>query len=553
MPSFISSQRQNVDRLLALILLWNVAAGAFVTLGAPWLSEMAGTTALRPDLPSGRGWLAIGVPTHFAGLWLPALGVYALFRMRRHLPWHLPAVLFYAPQTFAITSPAHIDLWMGLFATTSFYWPSGAAIAFNGIAVTLILAHSVLALLDSKYRAHVERTGAAVLGLCRDSLSRSMRARTAVLSRCRDLWSTTRAYEQWVPAPVLSLWRRVCGTPPLSRSGLALRYATSAMITAVVLLPFLPPDIFYPSQQTSPMVEPHWFDKKTVMLWRKLLLLPMTFVIAYVMAVVWSGRQREPRFSGRRGFVAAMLSYVYLGLATDLLSRWLSDGTEPWFRYFVLGLMFFLPFNLLVPTVGAIAGERLGRKVAAAPDRDQHRDTRLTAGMWLTLVTPLLALLLSYALDAPDRQRIEAARRVAQRALEHFDQKQPEQLYEMFTAESKAMIDRDDFIATVRERRDSLGELQDGDARDEVRHDWYPRAGIIQFNFNRAGTRWHSSESIVIDVRDPTPMLSAVFMSFGGKSQEDNLFVPRHRACRDNQMGVLHCGGFDERPPRSLF
>src|SRR5688572_17653886 len=117
MPSFIFCQRRNVDRLLALILLWNVVASAFVTLGAPWLAEIAGTTSLRPPagLPTGTGWLATGVPTHFAGIWLWVLGGYALYRMRRHLRWHLAAVLFYAPQTFAITSPLHVDMWIGLF------------------------------------------------------------------------------------------------------------------------------------------------------------------------------------------------------------------------------------------------------------------------------------------------------------------------------------------------------------------------------------------------------------------------------------------------------
>lgn len=325
------------------------------------------------------------------------------------------------------------------------------------------------------------------------------------------------------------------------------------MITAIVFLPFVPREAFYSSRETSFFVEPHWFDKETVMLLRKLLLLPMTFVIAWVMAFVWSGNQREPHFSTGRGVVAAMLSYVYLGMTADLLSRWLSDGLEPLFRYFVIGFIFLIPWTLLVPVVGALTGARLERQVAAGPASDQRRSTRLTAGMWLTLVTPLLALLLSYALDAPKRHRIEAARVVAQRALEHFDQKEPEQLYAMFTTESQAMIDREAFIAALRERRDLLGELQDSDAREEERYDWYPRTGIVQFNFARAGSRRYSNESIVIDVRGPTPQLAAVFMSFGEESPEPNILVPQHRACRDNRTGLLDCGGFDELPPRSLF
>jgi hypothetical protein len=247
-----------------------------------------------------------------------------------------------------------------------------------------------------------------------------------------------------------------------------------------------------------------------------------------------------------------MLSYGYLAMPADLLSRWLSDGREAVFWYFVVAFVYLMPWMLLVPVVGALTGALLERKVGAVPESSQHRSRRLTVGMWLTLLTPLLVLLLSYALDAPKRHRIEAARVVALRALEHFDQQQAEQLYAMFAPESQAMIDRDAFIATLKARRDLLGDLQDSDARKENRHDWYHRTGIVQFNFSRMGSKGQSKESIVIDVRGPMPQLAAVFMSFGRESQ-DNIFVPRHRDCRDNRTGLLSCGGFDEVPPRGLF
>ena len=150
--------------------------------------------------------------------------------------------------------------------------------------------------------------------------------------------------------------------------------------------------------------------------WRLLLLLPMTFVAAYVVAFVWSGGAREPRFSARRGVVAALLTYVYLGMAANLLSRWLSDGQEQLFRLFLIAWIYLLPLILLVPVTGGIAGAWLGRKVAAPQENDQRRSSRLTLGMWLTLVTPLLALLLSHALGAPQRNQIETARAVAHRA-----------------------------------------------------------------------------------------------------------------------------------------
>jgi hypothetical protein len=333
MPSFIYSQRRNVDRLLALVLLWNTVAGAFVTLGAPWLAEIAGATGLRPaaSLPQGSGWLSIGVPTHFAGIWLSMLGAYALYRARCRLQWHLAAALFYAPQAFAITSPLHVDMWVGLFAATSFQSPAGPAIAVNWIAITLLLTHAWLGLWDSKYRADLERTPAVVLGLS------------------REFWGAT----------------------PLSRTALSRRYATIATITAVAFLPLVPSDVIYPG---------------------RLALLPVTFVAAYVVAFVWSGGQREPRFSGGRGITAALLTYVYLAMAADLLSRWHSDGQEQLFRLFILAWIYLLPFVLIVPVTGAVAGAWLGRNVAAPQESDQRRASRLTSGMWLTLVVPLPAL-----------------------------------------------------------------------------------------------------------------------------------------------------------------
>ncbi len=492
MLSFISSQRRNVDRLLALILLWNVIAGAFVTLGAPWLAEIAGTTGLRPSavLPTGTGWLAIGVPTHFAGIWLSVLGAFALHRMRRHLRWHLAAALFYAPQTFAITSPLHVNMWTGLFAASSFQSPAGAAIAINWIAITLLLTHAGLWLVDSGFRAHLERIPAGVRG------------------PSRELWGST----------------------PLSRSALSRRYASVATMTALVFLPLVPRDVIYPS---------------------RLLLLPVTFAIAYVVAFVWSGGQREPRFSGRRGLAAALLTYVYLAMAADLLSRWLSDGQELVFRLFMVAWIYLLPPILLLPAIGSITGTWLGRKVAAPQESLQRRSSRLTAGMWLTLVIPLLGFLLSYALGASQRNQIENARVVAQRALAHFDKNEPDQLYAMFTTESLAMIDRDAFIAALREQRDSLGELRESDARRELRHRWYPRAGIIQFDYSRTGVKGESSESIVIDVHGPTAAVSAVLMTFEGQPPAHNIFVPRRDCGRNNEL--LHCGLLDDRPPRSLF
>ncbi|HEY0686647.1 MAG TPA: hypothetical protein VGD45_30185 [Steroidobacter sp.] len=537
MPSFISSQRRNVDRLLALILLWNVIGGLFVTLGTPWLSEIAQADPVRsPDVPpSGYGWLAIGLPTHYAGLWLTALGVYALHRMRRHLRWELAAVLFYAPQTYAILSPVHVDMWIGLFAATSFQ-----SVAINWIAIVLLLAHAWLMLLDTKFPAYLTRMSTVPINLPAVAVNVSpiVRLPTVVVSPWTVLTKLWAAVVNLPPVARLrtaarSLSRILFGVTPLSRSALSRRYATIATITASVFLPLV-----------------GWVE----VIRSPLLLLPVTFVAAYVVAFVWSGGQREPRFSEKRGAVGSLLTYVYMGMAADLLSRWPDDGRIPVFRFFLVMWVYLIPYILLVPVIGAIAGDWLGKRVAAPEENNRDRSSRLTAAMWLTLLTPLLAFALSYALEAPQRQRIETARVVAQRALEHFDRNEPEQLYAMFTPESRDMIDRAAFVTTLRERRETVGGLRYSDARSEKRHQWYPRAGIVQFDFYRLGDNGKSSdssESIVIDVRGLSPMVSALSMSFENPLTAPDILVPR-RDC-GGKHEKLHCGHDDDLPPRSLF
>jgi len=338
MPSFIDSQRPNIDRLLALILLWNVVAGVFVTLGAPWLAEVAGITGLRSPtaMPSGSGWLAIGVPTHFAGLWLSVLGAYALHRMRRHLPWHVVAAVFYAPQTFVIASPLHVDMRVGLFAMTS---------VLNWTAIVLFLIHSRCALSGSKFRAQVERIPVVISALA------------------RDYWGST----------------------PLSRAALSRRYASIATVAALIFLPLVPAEAFYPSRQAYQLVETQW---------RVLLLLPVTFVAAYVMAFVLSGGQRQRRFSAWRGVAATLLTYLYLAMAADLLSRWLSGRPEVLFRLFLIAWIYLQPWMLLLPVTGGVTGAWLEKRVQAPPAGDRLRSWRHRAGLGLTLAIPVLALLL---------------------------------------------------------------------------------------------------------------------------------------------------------------
>jgi hypothetical protein len=365
MSSFIHAQRRNVDRLLALILLWNVIGGAFVTLGAPWLAQLADTTGLRPAgvLPTGSGWLAIGVPTHFAGIWLPLLGVYALHRRRHQLHWHLAAVAFYAPQTFATTSPLHIDMWVGLFDATSFQCTAGAVIAVNWIAIALLLIHAARGLWSSRFRVYLER----------------------------------------MPAGMLRLSRQFWGATPLSRAALSRRYASIATISASAFVPLVPAEFFFPSGRTLEFVETQhfgaWFEKDGIF-WRMLLLLPVTFVAGYVMAFVWSGGRREPRFSAVRGMVATLLTYAHMAMAADLLSRWLTDGRQLVYALLLVAWIFMLPLMLVLPAIGALTGAWLGRNLGGSQASDQGQSSRLTWGMWLTLVMPLLALPLSYAVDS---------------------------------------------------------------------------------------------------------------------------------------------------------
>jgi hypothetical protein len=187
------------------------------------------------------------------------VGGYALHRMRRRLQWHLIAAAFYAPQTFALTSPLHVDMWTGLFAAAPFHSTAEVAIAVNQIALALALTHACLGLLDSRFGAHLHR----------------------------------------LPAVMLSLTRSFWGSEPLSRAALARRFASIATVATLVFLPLVPADAFYSNGQALEFVQTQyfsaWFERDDIIFWRRLLLLPIAFVAAYAVAFVWSGRSERAR------------------------------------------------------------------------------------------------------------------------------------------------------------------------------------------------------------------------------------------------------------------
>ncbi|HEX5755382.1 MAG TPA: hypothetical protein VFY12_03410 [Arenimonas sp.] len=145
-----------LDRLLALLLLWNTLAAVLVVLMLPWAMypdiDYAGAERQYGMAFRSGGLFAGEIPSHAAALvWLIASGLGALMLLRRAPSrWHLLAMAFYLPQVFALFWPERWFAWVGVFLPWQLGWPadgSGAAgvAAFNLAAVAALAVHALRA------------------------------------------------------------------------------------------------------------------------------------------------------------------------------------------------------------------------------------------------------------------------------------------------------------------------------------------------------------------------------------------------------------------------
>lgn len=179
----------------------------------------------------------------------------------------------------------------------------------------------------------------------------------------------------------------VQGTTPLSRNALAWRFAAVAAISALLVLPLMPPEYFYHRAD----IFGYGGALKPGVHWRMGVLAPIAGSTAFVMAWVWSGGVGRVYFSPWRGLFCSLLTFLYSAVFVSFLGYWLSDETLPFFRLAVIGMLF-LPFLSLIPVVGAVAGIVLSRGIPREPKNFRARLGRAAIPLLVT-VGPLFAVL----------------------------------------------------------------------------------------------------------------------------------------------------------------
>lgn len=179
----------------------------------------------------------------------------------------------------------------------------------------------------------------------------------------------------------------VRGNTSLSRNALALRFAAVAGISALLVLPFMPPEYFYHRAE----IFGYGGALRPGMHWRVGLLIPIAALTAFAIAWVWAGGPGRVYFSPWRGLFCALLTFFHAAVFVTFVGNWLSDETLPFFRLAVLGMLF-LPFLSLIPVVGAVAGIVLSRGIPRAPRNLRSRLSRAAIPLLIT-VAPLVAVL----------------------------------------------------------------------------------------------------------------------------------------------------------------
>jgi len=295
-----------LDNLSALLLLWNVLAGLAVAMLAPFMVDtplLSGPVPRESAMAYERfGLYAIELPTHYAGFWLPLVGLTALGLFRkRDDHWHFVAAAFYLPQTIALFGNTYLCWWMGIFASV----PVNIAehqqwAAFNVIALVLTPWH----LLSWQH------------------------ARTLPIKLFVDgvllIDFAARAFLRRSPA---------------TSNGIAWRFAGYAALCTLLFLPLFPADLVEPLN--------------------KLVLLPVVAVSAYAIAYLLSGATKEaPRFGARQGAIGASLSYFSMALFIAATSRETATTSYGVFAMMLYAPVF-VPLLLTIPAAGVLIGHHL--------------------------------------------------------------------------------------------------------------------------------------------------------------------------------------------------
>jgi len=347
------------------------------------------------------------------------------------------------------------------------------------------------------------------------------------------------------------------GNRPLSRGGLACRFAAVTTALAFLLLPLLPAAYFYPHAAI--------FNYDGSLLpgihWRVGLIVPVVSFSAFATAYVWAGRAGRVYFSGLRGLLCALLTFFYVAVFVSLLGHWLSDEPLPFLRLALIGLLY-LPYLWSIPLVGAIAGNLLARRIAPEPTHSPARLQHAVQPLVMS-IAPLFAIVgIAQCFPPPETAISKATLQLSDEVWARFDAGDAEGVYALFSDESKKLLDHDRFVAklTAAWRMANALPADPASARNRPaqgkreRLNWriFTRSQKFEVLSMQIAAGGEMQEAAVFDLSSGQPQLYGIAIGFNDGNPADNIIAPT-RYCSRTNATLLHCGQISEPLPRPWF
>jgi len=347
------------------------------------------------------------------------------------------------------------------------------------------------------------------------------------------------------------------GNEPLSRAALAYRFAAVTTVSALMLLPLVPAEYFYHRAalfnydgSLHPGIH-----------WRVGMIVPVVAFSAFALAYVWAGRAGQAHFSGLRGLLCALLTFFYAAVFVSLSGHWLSDETLPFLRLAAAGLLF-LPYLWSIPTVGAVAGSLLARRIAPEPTHSRARLQHAVQPLVLS-IAPLFAIVgIAQCFPPPETEISKATLQLSDEVWARFDAGDVDGVYALFSDESKKLLDRDRFVAKLTNAWRMANALPADTASahnrpapgTRKRLNWriFTRSQKFEVLSMQIAAGGEMQETAVFDLSSGRPELYGIAIGFNDGNPADNIIAPT-RYCSRTNATLLHCGQIDEPLPRPWF
>jgi hypothetical protein len=324
-----------------------------------------------------------------------------------------------------------------------------------------------------------------------------------------------------------------------------------------MLLPLVPVEYFY---HRAGLFD-YYGSLYPVIHWRVALIVPIVAFSAFALAYVWAGRAGRVYFSGSRGLLCALLTFVYAAVFVSLLGHWLSEETLPFLRLAVTGLLW-LPYLWLIPIVGAVAGNLLARRIAPEPTHSRARLQHAVQPLVLS-IAPLFAIVgITQCFPPPETAISKASLQLSDEVWARFDAGDADGVYALFSDESKKLLDRDAFVAklTAAWRKANALPADAATARNRPaqgtrkRLNWriYTRSHKYEVISMQIAAGGEMYDTAVFDLSSGQPELYGIAISFNDGTPADNIITPLHD-CGHNDAPQLRCASFTEPLPRPWF